>query len=154
MWGKRNQETFRVFGLALAIALTPVLMQTEPSCEPTVPGETRLEVLKVSVDGVDMIQFDPENETYEVMFAGEPNAILIRAESMGADAQVSYNLSDGCEPLQSDSLPIGGGLFMLGSVPEGHSLLHVWVHAPGGQCGQLHGVLRSATRRSSVATPV
>jgi len=153
MWGKRNQETFRVFGLALAIALAPALMQTEATCVPD-PGETRLEVLKVSVDGVDMIQFDPEIETYEVMLAGEPNAILIRAESMDADAEVSYNLSDGCEPLQSDSLPIGGGLFMLGSVPEGHSLLHVWVHAPGGRCGQLHGVLRSATRRSSVATPV
>ena len=103
-------------------------------------GDARLEVLKVSVDGVDMIQFSPEIETYEVMLSPSENpwvageqVILIRAESMDPDATVSYNLSDGCEPVTWDTLEIGGGLFTLESVPEGHSLLNVWVHAPQGK---------------------
>jgi hypothetical protein len=132
--GTRNRSTFRVFGLAFAIALAPALMQVEEPCTlEHGEGETRLEVLKVSVDGIDMIEFKPEQPSYEVMLAGEPQAILIRAESMDADATVSYNLSDGCERVEADTLPIGGGLFVIESVPEGHSLLNVWVHAPEGK---------------------
>lgn len=132
LWGTQNRGTFRVFGLALAIALTPALMQVEEPCTPQFEGDARLEVLKVSVDGVDTIQFSPEVESYEVMLTGE-QMILIRAESMDPDATVAYSLSDGCAPVTSDTLEIGGGLFTLESVPEGHSLLNVWVHAPEGK---------------------
>lgn len=134
MRGTRNRGTFRVFGVALAIALTPALMQVDESCTlEHATGETRLEMLKVSVDGIDMIEFNPDNETYEVMLAGEPEAILVRAVSWDPDATVSYSLSDGCARVESDTLPIGGGLFTLESIPEGHSLLNVWVHAPEGK---------------------
>ena len=133
MRGARNGGTFRVFGLALAIALTPALMQVDDtSCDPP-RGETRLEVLHVALEGIDMIQFDPEIEAYEVMLAGEPGMILVRAESMDPDAAVAYNLSDGCTAVAWDALPTGGGFFTLESVPEGHSLLNIWVHAPEGK---------------------
>jgi hypothetical protein len=141
LWGTQNRGTFRVFGLALAIALTPALMQTEEmGCTPEGPswhayGDTQLEVFKVSVDGIDVIEsaFDPKTEVYEVMLAGEPGYVLIRAESADPEATVSFNLSDGCAVVESGTLEIGGGLFTLESLPEGHSLLNVWVHAPEGK---------------------
>ena len=132
LWGTQNRGTFRVFGLALAIALTPALMQVDDGSCVVPPGETDLEVFHVSLDGIDMIQFDPEMEAYEVMLAGEPEVILIRAVSVDPDATVSYNLSDGCAQVEWGTLDIGGGLFMLESLPEGHSLLNIWVTSPKG----------------------
>ena len=133
LWGTQNRGTFRVFGLALAIALTPALMQVDDPCTlEHGQGETRLEVLKVSVEGTDMIEFSSEIEVYEVMLASE-QPILVRAESLDPDATVSFNLSDGCAPVEWDTLEMGGGVFTLESVPEGHSMLNVWVHAPEGK---------------------
>ena len=138
LWGTQNRGTFRVFGLALAIALFPALMQAgtagDGGCTiEHAAGETELEAFSVSVDGVNMIEFDPELEVYEVMLAGEPEVILIHALSKDPEATVSYNLSDGCAPVEWGTLETGGQLFMLESVPEGHSLLNVWVHASEGK---------------------
>lgn len=129
----RNRSSWRTFGLAFAIVLAPALMQTDGGlgCPPT--GDASLELLQVAVGGQDMIAFDPQDQLYEVMLPEEPGDIVVRAVSMDAEAAVSYNVHDGCEMLVSEDLPTGGGPFTLESVPEGHSLLYIWVEAPGGR---------------------
>ncbi len=125
--------TWRTFGLAFAIVLTPALMQTGDSyCEPNLDHDS-LAVLNVSVGGEDMIAFDPGQRSYEVMLAEDPGMILIRAETINDQAAVLYNLTDGCESVVKGTLPEGGGLFTLEPLPEGHSWLKIWVKEVGYQ---------------------
>ena len=133
--GTRHRTTWKAFGLAFAIALAPGLLQTEGSCGLEPVGEARLEILNVAVGGEDMIAFEPDEQVYEVMLPEEPGMILVRAESMDPTAAVSYSLSDGCEETTSETLPEGGGLFVIESVPEGHSLMTIRVRAPEGKLG-------------------
>ena len=128
---RRTGIALRTFGLAFAIALAPALMQDGLGCPPS--GEARLEVLHVAVGGEDMIAFDPEEHLYQVMLPEDPGTILVRAVSADEEAAVSYNINDGCEMILHEQLPAGGGLFVLESVPEGHSFLNIWVEAPGGR---------------------
>lgn len=80
-----------------------------------------------------MIAFDPADQLYEVMLPEEPGEILVRAESMDAEAGVSYHIHDGSEMLVAEHLETGGGEFTLESVPERHRFLFIWVEAPGGR---------------------
>jgi len=133
MTSTRNRNTLWTFGMVFAIALGPGLMQADEfNCALPADGDTSLEILNVTLDGNDMIAFAPDVRTYEVMLPEETGIMLIRAESTDPGATVSYNLSDGCAPVAHETLPTGGGLFTLESVPEGHSLLSIWVHAPEG----------------------
>lgn len=128
---RKYRPTWRTFGLAFAIVLTPALMQTEENwCDGPEPGQS-LAVLHVSVDGQDAIAFDPGQRSYDVMLSEDPGMILVRAEAVEETAAVSYNLSDGCEMMTHGDLPDGGGLFTLEAIPEGHSLLRIWVQPVG-----------------------
>lgn len=132
----RHTSTWKAFGMAFAIVLTPALMQTEDmSCFHS-KGEVRLETLAVEIDGEDMIAFVPEQDTYEVMLPESHEAIVVRAEAMASDATVSYNLTDGCPPpIESGEIGTGGGEVTLETMPEGHTILTVWVHALAGKAG-------------------
>jgi len=133
--GTRYRTTWKAFGLAFAIALAPGLLQTEGSCGPLEVGEARLEILNVAVDGQDTIAFEPDEYVYEVMLPEETGMILARAVAMDPEATVHYSLSDGCEEIMGETLPAGGGLFVIESVPEGHSLMTIRVRAPEGKLG-------------------
>lgn len=131
MRGSRNRSIWRTFGLVFAIALTPALMQTEGNC--TQAGDTRLELLRVAVAGEDMIAFDPEQRVYDVMLPEEPATIWVRACAVDKAAEVSYRVSDICEPRPPLTILVpeveGEGVFVI-EAPEGHSTLEVWVRAP------------------------
>lgn len=135
MRATRSRTTWRAFGLAFAIALAPGLMQSEASCGALEYGEARLEILNVVAGEEDLIAFEPDEHAYEVMLPEETGMILVRAKSIDPAASVAYSQSDGCEEVAGESLPEGGGFFVLESVPEGHSLLTIRVKAPEGSSG-------------------
>jgi len=133
----RQLSTWRAFGLAFAIALAPSLLQVEDPCTlEHSHGDARLAVLAIEVDGEDMIAFttDPDQVTYKVMLPESHEAIVVRAESMDPAAQVTYNLNDGCPPpIEFGDIGTGGGEVELETMPDGHTILEVWVHAPEGK---------------------
>jgi len=132
MRGSRSRSIWRTFGLAFAIVLTPALMQTEATCT-ELAGETRLEVFRVAVGGEEMIAFDPDTRSYEVTLPQEQETIWVRAIPMDEAAEVSYRLSEICDPRPelTTLAKTGEGVFVL-EAPEGHSTLQVWVHSPDG----------------------
>ena len=131
----RQSSTWRTFGLVFAIALAPSLLQVEEPCTMEHGlGDARLAALAIEVDGEDMIAFSAEQATYEVMLPESHEAIVVRAESMDPAALVTYNLTDGCPPpIEFGDIGIGGGEVELETMPDGHTLLKVWVHAPEGK---------------------
>ena len=130
----RQLGTWRAFGLVFAIALAPSLLQVEDPCTLGHYGDARLAVLAIEVDGEDMIAFSDEQLTYEVMLPESHEAIVVRAESVDPAALVTYNLNDGCPPpIEFGDIGTGGGELELETMPDGHTLLEVWVHAPEGK---------------------
>ena len=129
----RQSSTWRTFGLVFAIALAPSLLQVDQPCM-HLQGDARLAALAIEVDGEDMIAFSTEQATYEVMLPESHEAIVVRAEAMDPEAAVTYNLTDGCPPpIEFGDIGIGGGEVELETMPDGHTLLKVWVHAPEGK---------------------
>jgi len=134
---QRQWGTWKSFGLVFAIALAPSLLQVEDCTLEHGQGEARLEALAVEVGSEDMIAFAQEQDTYRVMLPESHEAIVIRAESMDPEALVTYNLHEGCPPpIEFGEIGIGGGEVELETMPGGHTILDVWVHAPEGKAEQ------------------
>ena len=126
----RNWSSFRAFGLAFAIVLTPALMQTTGTCG---MGDTTLETLQFEVAGENLIgAFDPDQLVYEaVLPEGAESATLI-AISADEMAEVHLLREEVCEAPQVERLPTGGGEVQLEEWAPGHTLVRVFVQAPEG----------------------
>jgi hypothetical protein len=125
----KHWASFRAFGLAFAIVLSPALMQTDDvSCV----GEdlVRLEMLEIEIAGEDMITFDPMEAVYEVTLPEGTEGVVVRAKAIDPETRVVYVLDDSCPGIEAVGVTeAGGGEVTLESVPEGHSVLKVVAEA-------------------------
>jgi hypothetical protein len=129
----RNLVSLRTFGLAFAVVLAPALMQTDELCKGT--GDTTLTALEFEMEGVNALegQFQTLQRVYEVTMPEGVDSAILRVESGDAAAQVMANCSADCIPaFDHGNLPDGGGEVTLDVWPPGHSVLKVYVVAPGG----------------------
>ena len=127
-----NWASFRAFGLAFAIVLTPALMQSEADCG---TGDTSIESLSFEVDGQEMIAFSPDQRVYEVILPEEAEVTTVTLIPTDPLARASHMLEMVCEDPEIGWLPEGGGEVQFDSWPSGISHLVLTVHADGGARG-------------------
>jgi hypothetical protein len=119
----------------LAIALSPVLLQTSTgiSCSP--PGDTTLSALEFKVLGEDQIVFDSAQRTYKVWLPISADVATVRANSTDPGAQVSYTLQTSSGLIEEGDLGVGGAEISVG-LPLDPSWLKILVEAPEGARGR------------------
>ncbi len=129
-----NWASFRAFGLAFAIVLTPALMQTEAGCG---TGDTSIESLSFEVDGQEMIAFSPDQRVYEVILPEEAELTTVTLTPNDPLAIGSHMLEVACESPEIGWIPAGGGEVEFDAWPPGISHLVLTVHADGGARGSV-----------------
>jgi hypothetical protein len=126
----RHWVSFRAFGLAFAIVLTPALMQTSGTCG---VGDTTLETLQFEVDGENLIgAFSPDQRVYEAMLPEGAEVATVIAISSYEKAEIHLISEQACESPQVERFQTGGGELQLEEWGPGHTLVRVFAHPPEG----------------------
>ena len=129
----RRTKTVRFSPVLLAVALTPVFLQTSTiSCK---SGITTLSELEVIVDGQDIVDgFDPDVRDYSAAVPPGTDEAMVHAMSTDPNAQVWIDVVVDGERERYLHGGLGGG-DMIVSLPPGPSTIEVWVRAPKGASG-------------------
>jgi len=133
MRNSQHVVSWRTYGLAFAVVLSPALMQsnglTFTSCN---TGDTRLSELAVEVAGQDQLAlFDPDLPIYDVWLSTSVDSAVVRAIPMDLGSQVWVNYYSDVSALGYMQAQVGGGEVTVDLDP-GESTLRVYVKAPGG----------------------
>ena len=88
----QRSVSWRTYGFAFAIALSPALMQTEPTCAQE--GDTTLSSFEFEVLGVNHIDFNSDQRVYYVWLPSAADAADVVAYSTDTDAEVTYEYRD------------------------------------------------------------
>ncbi len=120
----------RSHALALAVALAPVFLQQQVSCE---RGDTYLLGLRFDVDGQDLIEdFNINDRNYAI--STSDSTATLSVETRDATSTATYEwIVDGAT-VEAQLLGPGGGTATI-SIPPGQSRLHIGVRAFEGGLG-------------------
>jgi pimeloyl-ACP methyl ester carboxylesterase len=117
--------TRNTYGLALAIVLSPTLLQTgEPSCS----GDVTLSSLELEVSGSNLLAFSPSVRSYAV--DTDAASAVLRAQSTDPSARVRFEWHADGVVVDSGELGVGGGEATT-SIPLGEATLRVRVLPSG-----------------------
>ena len=140
----RRIKTVRFSPVLLAVALTPVFLQTSTiSCK---SGITTLSELEVIVDGQDIVDgFDPNVRSYSAAVPPGTDEAMVHAMSTDPDAQVWIDVVVDGERERYLHGGLGGGDLIV-SLPLAQSTIEVWIRAPKGATGSTQSMSRRRRR--------
>jgi hypothetical protein len=144
MRNSQHLVSLKTYGLAFALVLSPMLLQTEGTCA---VGDTRLTMLEFDVAGQNLIVFDPQEQMFDVLVPESVETATIRALAEDTNAALTY-VSDFGEDVPAtvaNGLGIGGGEVLV-NLPPGDGMLIILVKCENGAtAGYVIHVIRGST---------